>query len=70
MALSATIKREGAVSWLLESEMALFQTGYSRVVGKDKAEIGMYNSILSCDKKYIGLQLTLIIGKELILSKK
>jgi hypothetical protein len=70
MALSATIKREGAVSWLLESEMALFQTGYSRVVGKDKAEIGMYNSILSCDKKYIGLQLTLIIGKELLLSKK
>jgi hypothetical protein len=61
MTLSAAIRREVALYCLLESETAMFQAGYSRLVGKDKAELGMYNFILSCEEKYIGLQLAMII---------
>ena len=61
MTLSATITRKDAGSCLLDSETAMFQAGYSRLVGKDKAELGMYNFILSCEEKYTGLQLAMII---------
>jgi len=39
----------------------MFQAGYSRLVGKDKAELGMYDFILSCEEKYTGLHLPMII---------